>query len=249
MEHLIRRFTGNGRLQGYTFPVGGNRENIDACLHAIEADAQERNTPLQYCLLTEEQAKYLSEFYGERANFYCDSGDSDYLYRRENLADLPGTLYHKKRNHISRFLRLFPTARFEPLNKDNARDALRIAEQWLQGQEFNAGLEHEFRAITRALNKMEILKLCGGIVYVENQPVSMAIASLINSRVADIHYEKCLPDMRDAYPYINRELAKYLDVEFINREEDLNVEGLRQAKLSYHPDIILKKMKAEIYVD
>ena len=63
MEHLIRRFTGNGRLQGYTFPVGGNRENIDACLHAIEADAQERNTPLQYCLLTEEQAKALKNKY------------------------------------------------------------------------------------------------------------------------------------------------------------------------------------------
>lgn len=249
MEHLIRRFTGSGRLQGYTFPVGGKSETIDACLRAIEADAVERGAPLKYCLLTEEQANYLYEYYGKRAQFTCDNGDADYLYKRENLADLPGTLYHKKRNHISRFLRTCPTARFEALTQENAKDALWVAEQWLHAQEDNAGLEHEFRAINHAINQMEILQLCGGIVYVEQQPVSMAIASLINPRVADIHYEKCIPAMRDAYPYINRELARYLDVDFINREEDLNMEGLRQAKLSYHPDLILKKMKAEIYVN
>jgi hypothetical protein len=51
MEHLIRRFTGSGRLQGYTFPVGGKSETIDACLRSIEADAVERGAPLKYCLL------------------------------------------------------------------------------------------------------------------------------------------------------------------------------------------------------
>ena len=74
----------------------------------------------------------------------------------------------------------------------------------------------------------------------------MSLASYISPIVADIHYEKCTPEYRDAYPVINQEMAKMLPCTLINREEDLNIPGLRQAKLSYKPDHILQKLKATI---
>lgn len=249
MEHLIRRFTGDGRLQGYSFPVGGNIADTIACIKAIEADAAARGVPLKYCLLTEQQAQLLAEMYAGKIDIKCDAGDADYLYKRANLADLPGTAFHKKRTHISKFLRNNPESEFRLLNTENEQDVLHVAQSWLRGQAESPALQHEYRAIEHALSHRHELKLTGGIVYVKQQAVAMALVSHINEQVADIHYEKCIPEFRDAYAYINRELAAALNTEYINREEDLNIPGLRTAKLSYHPALILRKFTATIYVD
>ncbi len=249
MEHLIRRFTGDGRLRGYTFPVGGKDEDIIPCLRAIEADARYRGIPLQYCLLTEEQAAFLRELYGEKIVLKQDDGDSDYIYRREDLATLPGTQYHKKRTHINGFLRKNNDIKFAELTPDNRADALAVAEEWMNMQEESPALHHEFRAIENALLHREQLKIEGGIVYSGGKAVAMALYSQINSNVTDIHYEKCIPAYRDAYAFINREIAAATHTQWLNREEDLNIEGLRKAKHSYHPALILKKYSATVYVD
>ena len=249
MEHLIRRFTGDGRLRGYTFPVGGKDEDIIPCLHVIEADARYRRVPLQYCLLTEKQASFLHDLYGEKIVLRQDDGDSDYLYNREQLATLPGTLFHKKRTHINAFLRKNSDAKFVKLSPGNQADALAVASEWMKMQEDSPALRHEFRAIENALLHREQLQIDGGIVYCDGKPIAMALYSLINADVADIHYEKCIPEYRDAYAFINREIAATTHTQWVNREEDLNIEGLRKAKLSYHPALILKKYSATVYVD
>lgn len=249
MEHLIRRFTGNGRLQGYTFPVGGNRENLLSCIRDIEAHCRHLKEPFRFCLLTKEQAEFLCETYGKKVQISCDSGDADYLYKRENLENLPGTAYHKKRTHVSKFLRNFPHATMRKLDGENSKDALSVAESWLNSQVDSPALHHEYKAIYQAINYREELGIDGGIVYIDELPVAMALVSRINDRVSDIHYEKCVPEYRDAYTFINRELAAKLNTEWINREEDLNVPGLRKAKLSYHPALVLQKYNATIYVD
>ena len=249
MEHLFRRFTGNGRLSGYAFPTGINNELTDACIKAIEADAKARNEELKFCLLTQEQAAYLEKIYGPKAQIKCDRGDADYLYKRDDLAELPGTLYHKKRTHVNKFLRNYPSAEFKILTPENKNDALKVAGLWLNSQVDSPALQHEYRAIENALFHMEQLKMTGGLVYVQDSPVAMALCSTINNRVTDIHYEKCIPEFRDAYAFINREIASCAETEWINREEDLNIEGLRTAKLSYHPSLILQKYTATIYVD
>ena len=249
MEHLLRRFTGNGRLRGYTYPIGLNKALANACIKAIETDAKARNEVLKFCLLTQEQAAHLQEIYGDRAEIKYDRGDADYLYKRTDLAELPGTLYHKKRTHISKFLRNNPSAEFKKLTGQNREDALKVAYLWLSSQVDSPALQHEYRAIENALFHMEQLNIYGGLVYIEGTPAAMALYSNINDKVTDIHYEKCIHEFRDAYPFINREIASCVQTEWINREEDLNIEGLRTAKLSYHPALILQKYTATIYVD
>ena len=240
---LYRHYCGNGRLQGYAFPCGA--VDAEAALRRVEEDAALLQRPLQFCLLTDDEAETLRCLRPDRFIFTADPGDADYLYRCSDLAALPGTAYHRKRNHIARFEKLCPDWCYEDLTMDNCGDALAVARGWMEVREDGSpALEHELRAIQHALEHIEELQLCGGLIRVQQQPVAMSIASFISPTVADVHYEKCLPSFRDAFPVINRELARRLRCDFINREEDLNHPGLRQAKESYRPAHLLRKSSA-----
>ena len=240
---LFRYYAGNGRLRGYTFPVGDNIDMNDALFH-VEQHAGLHGNPLHFCALTEENARLLKERYGDKISFSDDPGDADYLYRASDLTELAGTAYHKKRNQISRFERAHGNWSFVPMHDGNSADALSIARAWVEAQEPDAGHEHELRAIENALRYHHELGLIGGLLYVENRPAALSLASRINDRVADIHYEKCAPDYRDAYPIICREMVRMMNCELVNREEDINIPGLRQAKLSWKPCRILHKLTA-----
>lgn len=237
---LYRRYGNNTRLNGYAFPLGAG--DCTPALQRIVEDAAERGEPLQFCLLTEEQSALLQRRFPGRFQEVVKRGDADYLYRRTDLAELPGTAYHKKRNHISKFTRLHPDWSLKPLNADNVEDARGIAERWLAASESSPALQHEFRAICHALEMREALQLSGGVLYVDNAPAAMAVCSAISPQVVDIHYEKCAPEWRDAYTLVNREVARLFSCTYINREEDLDQPGLRQAKESYYPARMLNKI-------
>lgn len=240
---LFRYYAGNGRLSGYTFPVGDNLDVEEALFH-VEQHAKVHGNPLHFCALTEENARILQARYGEKISFTDDPGDADYLYRSSDLIELPGTAYHKKRNQISRFERANGNWSFVQMNDENSADGLEIARAWLESQKPGAGHEHEFRAIENAISHRHELGLNGGLLYVENRPAALSLASRINERVIDIHYEKCTPEYRDAYPIICREMVQMMNCELVNREEDINIPGLRQAKLSWKPCRILHKLTA-----
>lgn len=237
---LYRHYSGNSRLNGYAFPLGAG--DCTPALQRIEQDAAERGVPLQFCLLTEDQSALLQQLHPGKFQEVVKRGDADYLYRRSDLAELPGTAFHKKRNHISKFTRLHPHWCFKPLDAATADDARGIAARWLETAHDSPALQHEYRAICHALELQDALQLTGGVLYVNGAPAAMAVVSHITPDVADIHYEKCAPDWRDAYSLVNREIARRLTATFINREEDLDQPGLRKAKESYHPALLLPKI-------
>lgn len=242
---LYRHFSGDGRLRGYTFPVG-NQFDVQQALFHVEHHARYHGHPLQFTLLTEENARILRQIYGDRISFSDDPGNADYLYLQSDLVDLPGTAFHKKRNQIARFERMYPDWDMIPLMDGNTEDALDIAREWVAAQEASPTHEHELRAIENAIHQRKQLGIDGWLLYVNDEPAALSLASYINCRVVDIHYEKCVPKYRDAYPIIVREVARHMCCEYINREEDLNVPGLRQSKLSWKPHHILHKLTANV---
>lgn len=240
---VFRHYGGQGRIQGYAFPCG--KGDTEWALKQIEADAICRQRPCHFCLLTEADAAMLRQLRPNMYDYTTDPGDADYVYCRQDLVDLPGTAFHKKRNHVARFERLFPHWRFAPLNDSTQAAALAVAELWYAARtDHSPALLHEQKAIHSALRHARSLGLMGGVLFVDETPVAMSLASQISPNVVDIHYEKCLPDFRDAYPIINREMARSLPGRWLNREEDLNQPGLRQAKLSYRPALLLQKFNA-----
>lgn len=176
--------------------------------------------------------------------------DFEYLYQTKKLRELSGKKFHAKRNHISAFTRDHQW-RYETMSKDNLVDFFDTSDQWLAAMlkttEDTTSILVENAAMKALLPHMEELGLKGGGIRVDGSLVAMTFGSPINQEVFDIHVEKALPDYRTAYSLINREfIAHELQTyRYVNREDDMGLEGLRRAKLSYHPDILLKKYIVE----
>ena len=204
-------------------------------------------------------------------HFENNRGDSDYIYSAKILATLPGSDYRKKRNHISRFTRTYGQFGLREVTPANIVDALEIEKRWLNDDgetaTGNADCETpcdcveaalaersedeksrmaEYCAIVEALENFDALGMKGGVLYVGGKPVGMTIASKIAPGVWDIHFEKVIGEYADngGYAVINKLFAEHLvaaGATLINREEDIGLEGLRKAKLSYYPQTILDK--------
>lgn len=243
-DFLIRKYHGKGTRNGYTFPIGNG--NLEKALKEIEADAAARGEALRFSFVTEKQRERLEQIYPGRFEYIDDLGDYDYVYSRQDLAQLPGKSYHKKKNHVSKFTRQYPEFRYEELGKCNVEDAAVVEDGWyydhLQSEDDSQKLE--YNSIKEALNYYEELNLSGGIIYVDGVAVAMTIGSRISADTVDVHFEKAIGEyaVNGGYAAINNMYAKSQSgVEWLNREEDINIEGLRKAKQSYHPRILLKK--------
>ncbi|MBQ6668576.1 MAG: DUF2156 domain-containing protein [Deltaproteobacteria bacterium] len=251
---LVRRYTTNPFMPGqqsYAFPLGtGNPETL---LKVLEADARERHQELRFCLLLEEQKEWLAR-HMPQARFTLDEGDSDYIYSATHLAKLPGRLNHKKKNHVSKFRRTFPDFKTVPLRRETVPLAGEVAKLWLlehQGTPDHT-LAAEQKSIPQALSLWDELELEGMVIMAGGEPAAMIVASQISDGVYDIHFEKSYGKYAESggFAAINQIFSEYLlnekNAVWINREEDLGSPGLRKAKLSYHPDLLLKKYSATI---
>lgn len=192
----------------------------------------------------------LSEFkelFGEHYTFTEERDAFDYVYNRTDLAALSGKKYHGKRNHISAFSKQYDW-HYCPLTAENADDIRRCAKEWYLGNEARADkyLLCEKNGVEIMLQNAAALKIRGGIIYVGEKAVAFTLGSAVNSDVFDIHIEKSLADYAEGYTVINREFAanELANYRYINREDDMGLDGLRQAKLSYHPAVMVKKYSA-----
>lgn len=249
---LLRHYNGYYGRKGYTFPIGNG--NLQKAVEELRLDAQERREPFGFCLLTEEQKEALELVCPGEFVFESNPGDSDYIYAQSELANLSGKAFHKKKNHFSKFVRTYPDYRFEQIGAGNWEAARLVEDMWYYEhmQEEDESQQREYRAIREALEYFEELELAGGLLYVNDTPVAMTIASRINAETWDIHFEKAVGECvtNGAYAAINRLFAQTLeDCEWINREEDIGIPGLRKAKLSYHPKMLIKKYNAQSVSD
>ena len=173
-----------------------------------------------------------------------DRDNFDYLYAREKLATLSGRKLHRKKNLVNLFLRN-NVCTAKPLVAEYAGDALHILEQWKTQQ----GRPGDYAAAREAIESMETLQLCGGIFYVDEEPVAYTLGEeLAQGRMFVIHFEKAAlkKEYTGIYQYVNQAFTAVLpeQYELINREQDLGDPGLRQAKESYRPVDFVKKYRA-----
>ena len=183
--------------------------------------------------------------------FTIDRTNSDYIYLASNLATLAGRKYHQKKNHVNSFRKTYPNYTYVPMNKDNAIDCLKFAEKWNEVKNEEVGedsLRCEMIAIREALTNFEALKIVGGIIYIDDKIEAMTFGEKTGKDAAVIHVEKANPEIRGLYAVINQEFCQraWADVKYINREEDMGLQGLRKAKLSYHPKYLLDKFVAKV---
>lgn len=237
-------FNDDGRVWGYCMPSG---KNVRGALHQIMIDAADRNSKPVFVMLTNAQRAMLESTFPSKFNYVRSPENQDYIYYTKDLVMLQGKKYHSKRNHISKFYKSYSDTHFETLDSSNEQDALSVAIQWCKESGYNPDNYNELEVIREALMLREQYNMRGAVLYVDGAPVAMTLGSEISDKVYDINFEKALRKYDGVYSVICNEFAKILTkYEYINREEDMGIEGLKKSKLSYNPVIILDRFNAKL---
>ncbi|AUN13292.1 DUF2156 domain-containing protein [Paraclostridium sordellii] len=200
--------------------------------------------------VTKEVVELLQKDYPGRFEYIEERDYFDYVYDAESLRTLKGRKNQKKRNHLNYFIKEYEgRVEYKKLDKENFDDCITLLKAWTVNKEEHGdkeeGIDDEFVAIKKIFDHYDILredvKISG--IYIDNKLEAFTIGEKINDHMAVIHIEKANPEIRGLYPYINQQFLvnEFPDVELVNREEDLGLEGLRKAKLSYHPCKFVEK--------
>ncbi|MFZ0448166.1 MAG: phosphatidylglycerol lysyltransferase domain-containing protein [Desulfatiglandaceae bacterium] len=173
-----------------------------------------------------------------------DRDNSDYVYLAEDLINLPGKKYHNKRNHLNRFLKSY-SYEYRELDEELVECFLDMQEQWCRIRECkkDLGLLMEDYAVYQALTHFGELDYRGGAILLEGRVEAFTLGERLNENTAVIHIEKANPEVSGIYAAINQFFCKeaWSDATYINREQDLGIEGLRKAKTSYGPHHMVDK--------
>jgi len=170
----------------------------------------------------------------------------DYLYRTESLIKLSGNKYHAKKNHLNKFRK---TRRFSyaPVTREKIQACLEVAELWCRDRRCQEDLDlmDEANAVREILENFEPLKIAGGMILIEGKVEAFALGEMLNQETAVVHIEKANPEIPQLFVAINQQFCEHqwADLPWINREQDLGDEGLRQAKLSYRPERLIQKFR------
>ncbi len=241
-----------GEYEGEVFSILplAKKEDLPKVIDFVLDYFKEIEEKLYFRGITEEVVDYLKEQYGDRFEYVAERDIFDYVYDGEILRTLKGRKNSKKRNHINYFLSEYE-GRFEYrlLGKADFDDCRQLLDDWTVNKEENNNIEEGVDDERLGIEKLfahydevcDRLKIAG--IYIDGKLEAFTMGELLNDNMALIHIEKANPEIRGLYPYINQQFLvhEFPDVEFVNREEDMGIEGLRKAKLSYHPCKFVEK--------
>ena len=239
----------------YPYPIGTGDKR--AAIEAILEDARERGIPCRLSGMNQEDIRELEALFPGKFVIHCSRDSFDYVYDIHALADLKGKKLQKKRNHLNRFRLNHPDCRVEPLTAANQEAALEMAQAWYrsrtaQDPEGNYLLEEI--ALTKAFRDYTALGMEGIVLVEDGRILALTLGSRLSRDTYDIHFEKAREDVDGAYAAVNSEFARYLrekypELLYLNREDDMGLEGLRKAKLSYYPHHMMEKCWAILQED
>jgi len=251
-DFLLVRLRG-GLGWSYLYPAGwGDTRKV---ILALKEDAARRGEPLRLVCLTPRQMEELEGLFPGRFEYAADRDGYDYLYDIGRLADLGGKKLHAKRNHINRFMDNNPSWTYEELTPAALAECLEMDKEWYRRSMIREGaaeerdLGDEGRALRLAMEHYEALGLEGGLIRVYGEVVAFTMGDRLSSDTYDVHFEKAYAELQGAYAVINQQFARWVrrrhpEVRWLNREDDMGVEGLRKAKESYYPDQMVEKHSA-----
>lgn len=229
----------------FCYPIGDGDKK--ATIEKLIDFSKSHGVSLEFFGMTEKDRDELNYLFPKQFEITEERDYFDYLYTSESLANLVGRKLASKRNHISYFEKTFDW-KYEPITKDNIHQCELLNEHWerLNREKNPEEIGDEHLAIKKALANFFELGLEGGILTIENEIVAFTFGEKLNNNTFCTHVEKAYGNIRGAYQMINREFARQLKdrYEFINREDDTGSEGLRRAKLSYHPHRLVIKYTA-----
>ena len=223
-------------LYNFDYPIKPGLEKIDEYMEEYHTGFDVK------CVIPRYMEKIQKECPGEYV-FSLDEPNGEYMYNTHDLATLEGKKYHSKRNRINKLLKDHD---FEYIKytHDMKGICLDIHERWIEEKniEGEEDATEEYETTLKALNNFEKLDLEGCIIKIDGEPCAFSLGERLCDDTALILVEKAVK-YDGLYQFINREFVvnQWNDTKFINREEDMGIEGLRKAKQSYYPAYMLER--------
>ena len=238
---LLIQTTYAGENPFYFFPIGaGDKKRVVELL-------LEQDSALEFHSLELASVEFLREHFAGLFDFELNRDRSDYVYDVQELISLSGRKYHKKKNHLNKFLQTYPQFVFERISVENSAEVLGVWGEWFGMIESpSVGLVNENLGIVEVLGAWGELPIEGGLVRVDGRIVAFSFGEVMSEQMAVLHIEKADSSVAGAYQIINQQLLAnvFSHVKYANREEDLGIEGLRRAKMSYNPVFLVEKYEA-----
>lgn len=239
--YICCSFRSEDKIPRFFFPSGGG--SYKEVLSAMKEYAYSLGKPLRVAGITEPYLDMLNEMLPDEFTVDTDEGDWDYIYNSAELIDLPGRKFHSKRNHLARYNEL--GAEFSLMSEKDFDDCITFSTMEYNSRSSES--EHSFiaeqYAINTYFNYFHELDLMGGVIRINGNVAAFTIGDRLNNETFCIHIEKADTNYNGIYAGINNSFAKAAAAgyKYINREEDLGLEGLRRSKRSYNPAFLLKK--------
>lgn len=232
------------KFRSYLYPAGSG--DVKPVIEALMDDAQTHGGLFHMHGVTKESAALLEALFPGKFAFEEIRDNFDYIYESERLITLAGKKLHSKRNFINRFKQENEgNWSYEPIDSQNLDECWDMNMLWCEkyGCDDSESLAEEACAVRNCFNSFDALGLSGGLLRVGGQVVAFTMGRPLSSDTFIVHIEKAFSDVAGAYPMINQQFVSHAaaDFKYVNREDDVGDEGLRKAKLSYKPDILLEK--------
>lgn len=229
----------------YLFPVC--RSDTKGVIDAIIHDAHARGIPCRLTSLTHDDCDLLEALYPDQFRFHHDRNSFDYIYNIADLATLKGKKFQKKRNHLNKFKQLHPDFQVAPITQENIPQVQDLLNRWYTLRleaDPSADFYMEQVAIYRALRCWQPLEMEGLMLVDAGEILAMTMGSHLAGNTFDVQFEKAIDET--AYVAMCSSFAGYLmdkypDLQYLNREDDLGIEGLRKSKLAYNPVALIEK--------
>ena len=242
---LCTAYQAHGLEASHDFPAGAG--DTGEAVRAVLEDDRQQGRHTVFRGIQEEEKVWMETVFPGRFAYEEKRDEWDYLYSVEALAGLKGKKYHGKRNHIARFCD-GGSWEYGALDHNGIEACRSMYEEWLAQNEerLDASAVKEKAVVDGCLTYFKELDLQGGMLKRDGCLAGFCIGSVLTDDTFIVHIEKARTDIQGAYPMINRQfvLHNMEGFRYVNREDDLGIEGLRRAKLSYHPEFLLKKYSA-----
>lgn len=241
-DFLVLRYH-NHNTDIFMMPIG--KGNADHIVRKLMEEAHSNGLPFKMFAACHFLENQISDDLKESFLFEPNRDSFDYVYYREELASLKGNKFQQKRNHVNRFMKTYPNWRYESATANLARLCIKKENEWYESNEEyrHINIENERHALLFAMNHFDEIGLRGGVLFVDDEIVAFTFGFPINHNTFGVHFEKADIRYTGAFTAINQMFARDIPAEFeyVNREEDLGIEGLRKAKLSYNPAFMITK--------
>lgn len=221
-------------IESYRPPIGPRNHELLAQVLDLAAKSKEESPVV---ILDPDTKSWIEGLYPDLP-FYPERKYFDYVYLAKDLSDLPGKKYLTIRHQLNKFQKTCSPV-VEAISKENINEIIEFMDLWCDWKDCDSDpvLASEKEAVHFALEHYEELKLSGIAIRANGKIGAISLFEGLNQDTALVHFEKGLPDCKGIYRSINAEAARILATEFmyINRESDMGVEGIREAKMRYHP--------------